>query len=83
MTLTPKILPTNTKHGEITIVRRRYLKSQIAMLEEQVKKVKKLKPKDLFERTGFTTFIYVIERLNNAYKIELFNLIECENQYNS
>ena len=88
MELIPKIIETNTKQGDITIVRRRYLKHQIAMLEEQQIKLNRLdKPgtgiEDLYEALAYIAFKTTLQVLIDSYKIELTNLIDIEEEYNS
>ena len=88
MKFEPKLLDTNSKQGEITQVRRRYLKLQIAMLEEQEKKMDRMdKPgtgiEDLYEAVSYIAFKTSLQVLIDSCKIELMNLIDIQDEYNS
>ena len=89
MELIPKIIETNSKKGDITLVRRRYLKIQIAMLEEQHKKLNRmdyLKGKgfeDLMKAIKYIDFKFSLSSKIGSLRLELWNLIDIEEEYNS
>lgn len=89
MELKPKIIETNTKRGDVTLVRRRYLKLQIAMLEEQESKLygmyyrKGNGIEDLIIATKYIDFRTTLLLKIGTLKKELWNLIDIEEEYNS
>jgi hypothetical protein len=72
MKLIPKILETKTRKGEITIVRRRYLKSQIAN-----------GPTDMFNALARVSFNEGLNMRIDQFEIELIELLDTMEQYNS
>lgn len=82
----PKILKTDTKKGDHTLVRKQYLQSQISALEIQRRSLKA--PEQGITEAMFNNIVYVnfretLQLLINEYKLELGEYYDKQEQYNS
>lgn len=82
----PKILKTDTKKGEHTLVRKHFLQSQISSLEIQRRSLKAPEQgimESIFNNIAFVNFRETLQLLINEYKLELGEYYDKQEQYNS
>jgi hypothetical protein len=81
-TLIPKILKTDTKKGDHTLVRKLHLEDQIIALSKQQKEIKKMDMDDIFNAIAKHSFIAVLKNLEESYRLELIEYLDRQDQYN-
>lgn len=77
------LIETNTKKGDRTIARRRYLKLQIAKLEMAREKQPDESFDSLFTAVCRISYDTTLAMLIRQYKDELMDLLDLFDQYNS
>lgn len=80
--LIPKILKTSTSEGDITIVRRNYLRDQIAALNNQVREFDPFSS-SLKQAVTNSEFVGLLIGCVKKFKHELSNYMDSQDQYNS